>query len=164
MNILALDPAATTGWAHYPSGEHGTWHLNEHARLSDFYERLVAIHKRLGPFTKIAQEDASFGSHNPHTQLRHNELRGVIGLVAQQLGIPVVAYKPNSIKLFLTGHGNASKEQMIRACAVRLGINVLYHDEADAIAILEMAKQGLVIGSKPNPRMNARQKRKSLLF
>lgn len=145
-NILALDPAAATGFAH-SSGRSGTWSLmaapGEHGgnRLMRLRMAIRDVHGQLG-VDLIAFEDAGFGSHNPHVKALHDELRGTIKLCAAELAIPFVAFNPMTIKRFATGSGGAMKQQMMAACERMLGIRPADDNEADALWILCMAAQG----------------------
>ena len=145
FNILALDPAMCTGFAH-TNGQYGVWELGrggaEHHgnRLIRFRDYLLEAAGKWG-CDKIAFEDASFGSRNPAVQALHNELRGTIKLVAAELNVPFVGYKPSSIKKFATNYGFAKKDQMIRAAETMLGIRTQSSDVADACFILAMAQQ-----------------------
>lgn len=154
MRILALDPATRCGWA-YTDGEqtvYGVWDLgisgSEHAgkRLVRLRDRLLDLHERHG-IDRIAYEAASFGSHNPNTQAFHNELAGIIRMVAADLGVPAVPYPIGTIKKFATGSGVAKKPQMVRACKTILGIETEDDNVADALFVLELAKQGV----RPEP-------------
>jgi Holliday junction resolvasome RuvABC endonuclease subunit len=145
MKILALDPAEHTGYAH-SDGPMGVWLLSDHgsrhpgARLERLRERIYEAFRQWG-FERLAFEDASFGSPNPNVQAMHNELRGVVKLVAAELGVEVVLFKPTTIKKFATGSGRADKGQMIRAAKTILGIAVTDDNVADALFILEAARQ-----------------------
>lgn len=144
MNILALDPAGNTGWAH-SNGQFGTWPLSagkasleqQHAYLERYLERAI---ETMG-CEMLATENAGFGSHNPEVQARHNERLGVIRLVAARRKIEMHAFNPGTIKLFATGNGKAKKPQMVAAVKRHFGITVTSDDEADAICILELAKR-----------------------
>lgn len=141
--ILALDPAAKTGWA-TSDGRHGVWILQKGKSSA---ERLSTLRYHIieeAGFTAlqlIAYEDASFGSRNPAVQALHNELRGVIKLVAHDLDIPSVGYKPAAIKKYATGSGSSKKDQMIRAAKTLLNIETTDDNVADALFILEFAKR-----------------------
>lgn len=144
MNILALDPASNTGWAH-SNGQFGVWRLkdlgpdlgHEHVCLERYLERAI---KTMG-CEMIATENAGFGSQNPEVQARHNERLGAIRLVAARHGIEIQAFAPSTIKLFATGDGHAKKPAMIAACKRLLKVMVTTDDEADAVWILELAKR-----------------------
>lgn len=148
MTILALDPANTTGWAWSDRNEtrYGTWSLVVPNRPAD--HRLVVfldLLRRIVAATAvelIAFEEASFGSPNRRVQAMHNELRGIIKLVAAERGIEVVGYHPTTIKKFATGSGRASKSQMIAAARTMLGLYTSDDNVADAAFILALAQRG----------------------
>ena len=151
--ILALDPATRTGVRH-EGGLLVTWDLSsrktEHPGmvLDSFRKRLHGLWRQ-HPFTKIASEDASFGSPNPQVQAFHNQLRGVIYLVAYELGsLPVVMYKPTSIKKYATGSGKADKRQVVDAAWEKLGLRCHDDNQADAAWVLEMCKNQWTAGCK----------------
>ena len=120
MNVLAIDPANRTGFAH-SDGHKGveciTRAVDNHPglRLIRFEEWLVEMLAH-HPTDLIAAEDASFGSPNPSIQAMHNELRGIIHLVAAEHHIKVKLFQPTSIKVHATGRGNAKKPEMVKAC------------------------------------------------
>lgn len=143
--ILGLDPANHTGYAH-SDGFRGVLPIGSRfdrfpgqrlIRLRDWLRETLAIHRT----QLIAAEDASFGSPNPSVQAQHNELRGVIQMVAAEYSISVKLFAPSTIKAFAAGHGHATKADMIRAVKRHWGIDVLSDDEADAIAIMHLAQR-----------------------
>jgi crossover junction endodeoxyribonuclease RuvC len=145
--ILGIDPAARCGWAH-SDGHHGVWDLvnktDRHpgTRLERLRSNLYGIKRLLG-VDLVAFEDAAFGSINANTAAMHNELRGVIKLIASEWSVPVELYKPSQIKKWLTGNGNAKKDQMIRFVESMFGVRTSDDNVADGIAIMEMAKANL---------------------
>lgn len=147
IRLLALDPAATTGfaWSDGTRREYGIWDLTggagEHpgARIDRLICFVADIAKAWG-VDKIAYEDAGFGSRNPAVQAMHNELRGAIKYVAHRLCVPCVGFHPTTIKT-MAGSGRADKQQMIRAARTLLGVETASADVADALFILELAKQ-----------------------
>ncbi|MFM9961470.1 MAG: crossover junction endodeoxyribonuclease RuvC [Planctomycetaceae bacterium] len=145
MNVLALDPANRTGFAH-SDGYRGFVDLSRAVdthpgqrliRFSNWLEETLEQHTT----ELIAAEDASFGSVNPSVQAQHNELRGIIHLVAAEFGIDVKLFQPSTIKLHATGHGNAKKHAMVAACKRFLEIVPQDENEADALWILDLAKR-----------------------
>jgi Holliday junction resolvasome RuvABC endonuclease subunit len=150
LRILALDPARLCGWA-WTDGrvrEYDTWDLGSEGpdncgrRLRRLRDLLHETHKRLG-FDVIACEEASFGSVNPSTAAGHNEYLGVIKLAAIDLGAgKLILYHPTTIKAFATGSGRAKKPQMVAAARTLLNANPGDDNAADALFILEMARQG----------------------
>lgn len=65
---------------------------------------------------------------------------GVVKLVAWRMGIDVLLVPPTSLKLFTTGSGGASKEDIISVVANQYGYNVTQDDEADAFMLMKMAE------------------------
>lgn len=144
MHILGLDPAAKCGWAH-SSGNRGVWEIvargDKHpGRRLERLRRLLFGVKRSEGIELIASEDAAFGSNNLSVAALHNELRGVIKLCAAEWEIPVVMYKPNQIKKWLTGRGNAKKPDMIYFVGTMFGVHTNDDNIADAVAVMEFAR------------------------
>lgn len=150
MKILALDPAAATGFAWQDTDSpdlplYGVWQLTrgdgEHSgrRLERLRTKIYDVHRARG-VDRIAFEDASFGSHNPSTQALHNQLAGVILLVASELSIPASAVGPSRLKKFTTDDGRAKKNAMKAAVERHLGIRTDDDNIADALAVLLWAK------------------------
>ena len=145
MNILGCDPAAKFGWAH-SCGERGVWLITEKGdehpgrRLERLRVRLFETKRRCG-IDVLASEDASFGSPNPNVQALHNELRGMLKLTAAEWDIPVLFFKPAALKKWLTGYGKADKQAMIRFVESLFGVVTDDDNVADAVAVMEMAKQ-----------------------
>lgn len=145
MNILGIDPANRLGAAHSDGyrdvielARGGDVHPGQRLiRFSNWLEETLDAHKT----ELIAAEDASFGSHNPAIQAMHNQLLGVLLLVAAEYGIEVKLFFPGTIKAFATGNGRADKSQMVWACKTHFGIEPRDDNEADAIFILELAKR-----------------------
>ena len=73
----------------------------------------------------------------PKAAIQLGEVRGVIYLAAQEMGIPVVELRPTEVKSALTGSGRADKEQMKKAIRQILRIeNPLSSSHAgDALAL-----------------------------
>lgn len=145
MRILGLDPAATCGFAH-SDGVRGIWMLavnrDKHPgrRLERFRRHLFTIRRERG-VDLLAAEDAGFGSKWENVQAMHNELRGVIKLVAAEWEIPIVLVQPSKLKKWLTGKGNAKKPDMIHWVGKRFGVRTDDDNVADAVAVMEFAKQ-----------------------
>jgi len=84
--------------------------------------------------------EASFFGRDPHALVRLGEARGMVLALAGARGIPVHDYAPASVKKSVTGHGNASKEQVARMLAAqipnlgRAGVGEAL-DRTDALAI-----------------------------
>ena len=144
MRVLGLDPAAVCGVAH-SDGLYVTWCLTDSkdkhpGRRLERFRRLLYTNRRELGIDAIGFEDAAFGSNNLHTAAMHNELKGVIKLVAAEWDIPCFGWKPNHLKKWLTGSGKATKQNMIDAVRSNFGVNVIDHNIADAIAVMERTK------------------------
>lgn len=140
MKVLAIDPGQRCGFAS-SSGPHGVWDIAAHhpggppAMLITEIERLFAEH----PFDVIYTEGSYPISRRGADRLEW--LRGAVFIAAYRLGpIPVKVIAPSSLKLYWAGSGRAEKPEMIRACIDRVGIVPQDGNEADAIAMLHLAR------------------------
>jgi Holliday junction resolvasome RuvABC endonuclease subunit len=150
MKTLALDPATTTGFAIGDNATRrilssGTWHFPPGPRrLGAFRDRLLATCEA-NSIQSIFYEEAGFGAAhrgraNKTALLVAFQLRGIIELVASDLGIPTHFVAPTTIKT-MAGSGRATKEQMVQACKTIMGIEPRDDNEADAIMLLSFAMQ-----------------------
>lgn len=160
LNVLAIDPAARTGWAWSDSirRHSGFWVLRPRHLVEDLESHIVAVLERF-PTDVLAYEAATFGSHNPHTQLRHNELAGVIQLCAARADLRCWDFNPGTWKLRALGRGRLGKGARVKLEVIRLlklhhGIEVSDTDEADAIGILLAA----LMGPPPLPKKKERKR------
>lgn len=156
--IIALDPANATGWAH-SGGDFGTHMLvvdpkTDHPgdRLCRIQNLIYRLSEEIGGVDLIAWETAAMGARNFRTVQSHAELAGAIKLTARRLGAEVVAYSPTQIKAYATGSTRADKAGMIRAAELQLGKRPRDDNQADALWILEMARNGYQTKTKPKPR------------
>lgn len=148
LNILALDPAAATGWA-WSDGIRrysGTFALGP-KRESDLRREVLALLAKY-PTDVLAFELAGFGSHNPHVKAKHDELAGVLKAIAQDQKLKCWAYNPGTWKRLALGKGNAKKPDVVRLLRIHHGIEVDDFDEADATGILVAALLGPPPASK----------------
>jgi Holliday junction resolvasome RuvABC endonuclease subunit len=145
--LLALDPAATTGFCYGSAApeQWGAWEIakpgDSHPgqRLARLRECLYHVRRTWAP-ELIAFEESSFGSPNPDVQAMHNELRGVIRLCAYEFGVPAVGCNIASVKA-LAGGGRFKKREMIEAAERHFGIRAASGDVADAIWIWAFAQK-----------------------
>ena len=103
-------------------------------RLLERYESLREVFDQTKP--EVVAIEKLFFSKNITTGIAVAEARGVILLVAEQLGAKVREYTPNEIKKSLTGYGSATKTQMEEMVRVHLGLakKPKPDDAADALA------------------------------
>ncbi len=103
-------------------------------RLKVIYDGLVEVINKCSPDI-VSVEDVFFAK-NPKSTLKLGEARGVAILAAVQSGLEVHEYAPTEVKLALTGHGRANKEQVRRMINSMLGIPEIERvDTSDAIAV-----------------------------
>lgn len=100
------------------------------ARLAWFREQFHSLFRRYLP-VGLALEGYSFGSKNSHSHAL-GELGGVLRLAAHDCRLQFVTVPPNTLKLFATGKGGASKEVVLKEAFKRWGIDVSDNNEADA--------------------------------
>lgn len=107
-----------------------------------FSQRLKVIYKCVRKLIEtynpecVAIEELFFG-RNITTAIKVAEARGVILLAVEDSHLPVFEYKPNEIKLALTGMGQANKSQMEFMVKTILGLDKKPKpdDAADALAV-----------------------------
>ena len=104
-------------------------------RLSAIYHRVNMVIREHKP-ESLALETLFF-SKNQKTAIKVAEARGIIELAAAEAGIPVVEYSPQSVKIAVTGTGNAEKSGVMRMVEklVKLPKGKKLDDEYDAIAL-----------------------------
>ena len=144
LNILSLDMATLTGWAvgfsadrsgvkkfDVPRGASpGTRFLRMTRWLMQtirtYNIELVVYempHQRGGAATEIALGFAA-----------------TVQQVCAHLGIEHYAVRADTVKIFATGKGKASKEEMMVQCAAKLGLVAEDDNHSDALWILAWAK------------------------
>ncbi len=112
------------------------------AKGAVFADRLVQIHRGLQEVIAAHQPDVAavetvFGGKNLKTSIAIGEGRGVAIVSAAELGVPVVAYEPATVKRAVAGSGRAAKEQIREMVRVTLGLREAPKSEhaADALAL-----------------------------
>jgi crossover junction endodeoxyribonuclease RuvC len=145
--VLGIDPGtAALGWGIVESRsgrlrmvDAGCLETKPDASLP---KRLLVIHGLLDELIALHKPDLVaverlFFSRNAQTAFAVGQARGVVLLAAAQAEVPVREATPNEVKLAVTGHGRAEKEQVGRMVAVCLGLAEppRKDDTADALAI-----------------------------
>jgi Holliday junction resolvasome RuvABC endonuclease subunit len=143
MNTLALDLGSATGYAVYENGEviSGVKKLRHDRRASgvralDFYRWLIQMIREHG-ITHVYFERVYAHSGTEAAHL-YGYFMHILAAVCEEYGIECVGVSVATIKKFMTGKGNATKDEMIVA-AKSHGFNPQTDDEADALAILFLA-------------------------
>ena len=145
MNVLALDPATKTGWAH-SSGASGVWDLSVRRdesrgmRLIRLNKKIREIHESVG-ITLLAFEAArNAGPKMQGALVVQAELQAVIKLFCENNNIDYIGLSPAEIKKHATGKGNANKEKMVEVAQSKFGIDIIDDNHADALHILDFIK------------------------
>jgi Holliday junction resolvasome RuvABC endonuclease subunit len=152
MNILAIDPASRCGFAH-SSGPYGVWNLGSGAIRLQSLDDLITAALAKWPTDVVAYESATFGSRHLHVMRRHNELAGVIELVAIREHVQCWSYPPSQWKAIALTNGRLDKSGVMRALKIIYGIETTDPDIADAAGILKAALKG------PPPETKKKQRR-----
>ena len=143
MTLLALDLGANLGFAIYKGEKFisgtkklGTSKEKFGARFHEFRTWLLKI------IEKHNIDAIYFERVHGHKGVEAAHCYGgfmyMLASVCFQRNIPCNGLKVQEIKKFMTGKGNATKDEMI-AAAKRKGFNPETDDEADAIAIMLLA-------------------------
>ena len=104
-------------------------------RLKIIYDELAGLVKRFQPDRAAVEE--LFFARNVTTAMSVAQARGVVLLALQNAGLPIAEYKPNAIKLAITGYGGADKSQMQEMVRLLLALERRPRpdDAADALAV-----------------------------
>ena len=146
MKILGIDPGSQVlGYGileALPGGpqscDSGT--LRTSSTL-DLCERLLLIHRELERLLASHRPDVvavetAFYHKNARSTLILGHVRGVVLLAARQAGLRVAEYAPREVKMAVTGHGDAAKEQVAFMVRRLLGLTETpVSDAADALAV-----------------------------
>ncbi|OFY65247.1 MAG: crossover junction endodeoxyribonuclease RuvC [Bacteroidetes bacterium RIFCSPLOWO2_02_FULL_36_8] len=104
-------------------------------KLKKIFERTVSLIEEFKP-DEVALE-APFYGKNIQSMLKLGRAQGVAMAAALQFQIPIFEYAPRKIKQSVTGHGNASKEQVagILTRLLNLKTKPEFLDATDALAV-----------------------------
>ena len=153
MNILALDLGTDCGFAIYKDDGKfisGTKKLRTYkekfgARFHEFRKWLLDI------ISKHGIDSVYFERVYGHKGIEAGHCYGgfmyTLASVCYQQNIPCVSFSVQAIKKFMTGKGNANKDEIITAVKHK-GFNPETDDEADAIAIMLLALKEEMSGAK----------------
>lgn len=103
-------------------------------RLEIIYKKIAALIKSHRPGEMAVEE--IFFVKNVKTGISVAQARGVVILAGRLAGLEIFEYKPNEIKLGVTGYGHADKNQMRQMLKLHLkGCMIKQDDAADAVAV-----------------------------
>jgi crossover junction endodeoxyribonuclease RuvC len=151
LRVLGVDPAAAgpTGYAiierqgrvcrvlHYGAFKVTAKRQKSSAgaALQDVHSLLCELIGRFKPH--VMAVESVFTALNMRTALRLAEVRGVVLLAGEQLGVQVSSYSPREVKACVAGYGHADKRQMQLMVCAQLGMKEVPEpsDAADALAV-----------------------------
>lgn len=162
MRILGIDPGSHfTGYGVVTKGIGGKLVEVTNGRIilddkMPLPQRLLKIAEGLNWVVRKFKPDAvaiesMFFAKNARSAIVLGHARGVALLAAASHGLEVFEYNPKTIKSALTGHGAATKEQMVRMVKLLLSTNADSADAADALAVaichIHHHRPGLTVGT-----------------
>jgi len=105
------------------------------AALHDVHEFLCGLISEFKP--QVMAVESIFTALNIRTALRLAEVRGVVLLAGERLGVAVRSYSPREVKACVAGYGHADKKQMQIMVRAQLGMAEVPEpsDAADALAV-----------------------------
>lgn len=103
-------------------------------RFLTIYVKLESVVRKYRPDCLIIEE--LFYSKNTKTAIPVAQAQGIVYLVASKNKLPVYTLAPNTIKLAVTGYGNADKHAIKKMIDLQISISKKSRldDEYDAIA------------------------------
>jgi crossover junction endodeoxyribonuclease RuvC len=106
-----------------------------HERLHQLYAGVQKCLREWHPEVMVVEN--VIYARNAQIALKLGHARGVLLLAAAENELPVIEYAPREVKLAVTGHGGASKEQMQRMVQAVLAMPEApgTYDVADALAL-----------------------------
>ena len=157
MIILGLDPGtAIVGWGVIDTGPRHDLDkavcvayecLITDKSMTDS-QRLVAIANGTRALLKqytpdLVGVEKLFFAKNQTTAMTVSQARGVLLMIIEEQGLPLVEFTPMQVKLALTGYGKADKKQMQEMTRILLKLPGIPKpdDAADALAIAMSAAQ-----------------------
>lgn len=120
-------------------------------RLMAIYDELIGLADEQLLIDVIVVENVMFVAAGADAAIKLGAARGVVYLLAAQMGWPMFLYPPATVKKVVAGHGRAGKDDVQRVVRdVLLLKSTQQEDEADAtaVALCYLAKeQGFVLRS-----------------
>lgn len=119
--VLGVDPSlASTGLALLINGKVILASLITTSPKCSTAERLSEIHSSFAAtlavwVPDIAAFEDQFAGRNMKTLKLLSQVKGVLLMTCAEMKIPIVNYAPTSVKMVITGRGNASKEDVAAA-------------------------------------------------
>lgn len=148
MKVLGIDPGSlNTGYGIVGKGQGGALVHVCNGAISPgaglpIAERLLKVSEGLSEVIEEHRPDAVsiesvFSAINVKSAITLGQARGAALLSAARFGLPVFEYAPSSVKLAVTGFGQATKEQVQKMVKLLLKSQEIFKkaDASDALAI-----------------------------
>lgn len=147
MIVLGIDPGTTRmGYAivEYHQSQIKKVHtlgcfdlskISEHPeKLKEIYKFVISLISQYYP--QVMAIESPFYGKNVQSMLKLGRAQGVAIAAAFEKNLEVIEYPPKTIKLSITGNGNASKEQVLAMLKhlVEFEYNEKFLDATDALA------------------------------
>lgn len=144
MSVLGLDVASCTGWAYIDSkqelcGEIYFPKLSGMEKLDAIEEALTKVLTAYSPQLIVIE---GYGFGNTFTLVPLVEIGTIVRRACYLMGIKYYDVPPTSLKKFVTGAGNAKKDQMMLLVYKRWGFDTKSNNVADAYGL---ARFGMVV-------------------
>jgi Holliday junction resolvasome RuvABC endonuclease subunit len=156
--IVGLDLSFTKAGIAYPDGRTAVLRAPTSAGGRTPYERLyrhatnVVANVRLATPDLVVVEDYAPNSKGALATIRGAEVGGFVRASLWRLAIPFELIRPNELKAFATGRGNADKAAMIGAAIDRGARTDVDDDEADAYLLRAMALETITARATDDER------------
>jgi crossover junction endodeoxyribonuclease RuvC len=114
-------------------------------RLKTIHDELKRLFETWKP-NLLVLEEVFVLKQFPKAAIQLGEVRGIVYLAAQEMGIPVIEIKPTEVKSALTGSGRAEKAQIQktirRILKIEAPINSSHAGDALALALTGLSRNG----------------------
>lgn len=120
-------------------------------RVARIRDEVLGLVQSLPTF--IALEGYSYGSKG-NSIVQIAELGGAVRVALWEAGLPVALISPSELKLYATGKGNASKEEVLVQAVVRSRFEFFTNNTGDAWWLLQMALAHLGLPHIEMPKPN----------
>jgi Holliday junction resolvasome RuvABC endonuclease subunit len=142
LRILSIDPATHCGFA-ISRSVYGVWDLTP-KRDESIGMRLVRFRNKLVELINLENINLVVferpGGQYKSSIIVQSEIQGQIKIICEDNHVEYRAYSSAEIKKYATGKGNVGKPAMIEAANKKLGYIGNNDNEADALWLLELAK------------------------
>lgn len=156
MKVMGLDPSTRTGLVLLDTSKDPLWSLSEEipapTKFGDRIDRALGISdyalKRLEAYQPDLVVFEGYGYANTNTLAILVEIGTFLRAVVKRSGIEYLEIAPTSLKKFVSGKGNASKELMMLEVYKRWGFTPATNNIADAfgLALIGLHLKGHNIG------------------